>query len=209
MKRTAPSRSADEPVIFVIDDDEGMRKGMEFLVSSAGYSAVSFSSAKEFLEYYRPDMRGCLLLDVRMPGMGGLELQQEMAARHIRLPVIIVTAFANVPMAVRAIQAGAFDFVEKPFEGSELLERVRRALAGEHREWEDEEELREHRRRIAALTPREREVMDLVVAGLLNKQIAAELGISIKTVENHRAHVMEKTGADSLASLVRMSLAAE
>jgi FixJ family two-component response regulator len=209
MTRKSANEPVDEPVIFIIDDDDGMRKGMEFLVASAGYRTASFPSAEEFLECFRPDMRGCLLLDVRMPGMGGLELQQEMAARQIRLPVIIVTAFANVPMAVRAIQAGAFDFVEKPFEGSELLERVRRALASEHREWEDTETLRRHRRRIAALTPREREVMNLVVAGLLNKQIAAEMGISIKTVENHRASVMDKTGADSLAALVRMSLAGQ
>ncbi|HAU36840.1 MAG TPA: DNA-binding response regulator [Phycisphaerales bacterium] len=204
-----PPSENPENTVFIVDDDAGMRKGMDFLVSSAGYRCVSFASAEEFLEFLRPEMRGCLLLDVRMPGMGGLELQQELAARKLQLPVIIVTAFANVPMAVRAIQAGAFDFVEKPFEGSELLEHVRRALASERREWRDAEQLREIRERIASLTPREREVMDLVVAGRLNKEIAAELGISIKTVENHRACVMQKTRADSLATLVRMSLAAE
>ena len=209
MKPPAKRERPAEAVIFIVDDDDGMRRGMDFLVASAGYRAVSFASAEDFLEYFRPDMRGCLLLDVRMPGMGGLELQQQMAARKIRLPVIIVTAFANVPMAVRAVQAGAFDFVEKPFEGSDLLDRIRRALARENREWEDAGTQRQLRRRIATLTPREREVMDMVVTGLLNKEIAAELGISIKTVENHRASVMQKTGADGLAALVRMSLAAE
>ena len=198
----------DAPVIFVVDDDDGMRRGLEFLLASAGYRSAGFDSAQAFLDYYRPGMPGCLLLDVRMPGMSGLELQQRMRAERILIPVIIVTAFANVPMAVRAIQAGAFDFIEKPFEGADLLERIRRALAQEHAQRGDECSRREVERRLASLTPREREVMDLVVVGKLNKQIARDLGISMKTVENHRARVMEKMQAESLAELVRMTLGA-
>lgn len=206
MSRSGAKKTA--PVVFVVDDDDGMRKGLEFLLDSAGYQAEGFDSARAFLDYYRPSMRGCLLLDVRMPGMSGLELQQHLRAERIRIPVIIVTAFANVPMAVRAIQAGAFDFIEKPFEGADLLERIGRALAREQEQRQDEGFRREVERRLASLTPREREVMDLVVAGRLNKQIAGDLGISMKTVENHRARVMDKMQAESLAELVRMTVAA-
>jgi len=194
--------------VFVVDDDEGMRRGMEFLVDSAGYPVRTFDSARAFLDFYRPEMTGCLLLDVRMPGMSGLELQEHLRAERIRIPVIIVTAFANVPMAVQAIQGGAFDFIEKPFEGSELLDRIRRALALAERAHTDERRVRDVQSRLATLTPREDEVMDLVVAGRLNKQIAGELGIAMKTVENHRAHIMEKMGAESLAELVRMAMIA-
>ena len=204
VSRSGPKQSA--AVVFVVDDDDGMRKGMEFLLASAGYEAKGFDSARAFLDYYRPSMRGCLLLDVRMPGMSGLELQQHLEAQRIGIPVIIVTAFANVPMAVRAIQAGAVDFIEKPFEGSDLLERIARAMAREHQQFSDEKSRRQIESRLASLTPREREVMDLVVVGKLNKQIAGDLGISMKTVENHRARVMEKMQAESLAELVRMTL---
>jgi len=204
-----PSRDGDDqPVVFVVDDDDAMRHGLEFLLASAGYPAEGFDSAQAFLDYYRPEMRGCLLLDVRMPGMNGLELQQHLQAERIPIPVIIVTAFANVPMAVRAIQAGAFDFIEKPFEGADLLERVRRALTQERERRDDDACRRETEHRLASLTPREREVMDLVVVGRLNKQIAGDLGISMKTVENHRARVMDKMGVESLAELVRMTFGA-
>lgn len=210
MKSSArPEGAETDAVVFVVDDDDGMRRGLEFLLASAGYQARAFSSAQAFLDAWRPGTRGCLLLDVRMPGMSGLELQQRLKARRIDLPVILVTAFANVPMAVRAIQAGAFDFIEKPFEGADLLERVRRALMGQRRRREDDQFLQEVCRRRETLTPREREVMDQVIAGQLNKQIAGELGISMKTVEHHRACVMDKMGAQSLAELVRMSLAAD
>jgi len=203
---TADSNPGGAATVFVVDDDDGMRRGMEFLIDSAGYPVRAFDSAKAFLDAYRPGTKGCLLLDVRMPGMSGLELQQHLRAERIGIPVIIVTAFANVPMAVQAIKAGAFDFIEKPFEGSELLARVRRALALAERADTDERRAGEIRSRLAALTPREREVMELVVAGRLNKQIAGELGISMKTVENHRARVMEKMNAESLAELVRMAM---
>jgi len=206
-RRPSP-KDAPEPTVFVVDDDEAMRRGLEFLLSSAGYDVESFDSARSFLNRCRPGMRGCLLLDVRMPGMSGLELQEHLEAERIGIPVIIVTAYANVPMAVRAMQGGAFDFIEKPFEGAVLLGRIRRALAREAEAHLDQDRRRKITRRLQTLTPREREVMDLVVDGLLNKQVAAELGISMKTVENHRARVMQKMKAESLAELVRMVITA-
>lgn len=210
MRKTDPPDPSPDPgmTVFLVDDDDGFRGGLEFLVKSAGFPVQGFRSAQAFLDCYDPSMRGCLLLDVRMPGMSGLELQEHLRARRIALPVIIVTAYANVPMAVRALQAGAFDFIEKPFDGAALLKRIRHALAHDEQVRVDEEQSRRVQARLASLTPREREVMDLVVDGLLNKQVAAELGISMKTVENHRARVMEKMQAESLAELVRMVLSA-
>lgn len=210
MTPTSRHSRADQPesTVFVVDDDEAMRHGMEFLLTSAGYDVESFDSAQSFLARCRPGMRGCLLLDVRMPGMSGLELQEHLEAERIGIPVIIVTAYANVPMAVRAMQAGAFDFIEKPFDGAVLLGRIRRALARNAEARIDQARQRKITKRVASLTPRERQVMELVVDGLLNKQVAAELGISMKTVENHRARVMEKMKAESLAELVRMVIAA-
>lgn len=202
-----PHASADpSTTVFVVDDDDGMRRGLEFLLKSAGFHVEGFGSARDFLDYYEPAMRGCLLLDVRMPGMSGLELQEHLRSERINIPVILVTAYANVPMAVRAMQDGAFDFIEKPFDGSALLTRIRRAMAHDARVRVDEKQVRQIERRLESLTPREREVMELVVDGLLNKQIAGELGISMKTVENHRARVMDKMNAESLAELVRMAM---
>jgi len=204
-----PGKSHDSAAtVFVVDDDGPMRRGLEFLVRSAGYEVRGFESAEVFLEDYEPSMRGCLLLDVRMPGMSGLELQEHLRAERINLPVVIVTAYADVPMAVRAMRAGAFDFIEKPFEGSALLDRVRRAMTCDDDMRLDDAKRRRLNARLESLTPREREVMELVVAGLLNKQVAAELGISMKTVENHRARVMEKMKAESLAGLVRAAMTA-
>lgn len=204
-KRDDPPPEAE---VYIVDDDDGMRRGLAFLLRSAGYDVACFASARAFLDEYDPTKRGCLLLDVRMPGMSGLELQEHLRAQQTDLPVIIVTAFADVAMAVRAMKAGAFDFIEKPFEGSALLSRVRRALEREAETRVHAQRAEEARRRLATLTPREREVMDLVVDGLLNKQVAGELGISMKTVENHRARVMEKMGVVSLADLVRLSILA-
>lgn len=203
-----PEASSGPPLtVFIVDDDDAMRRGLEFLVSSAGYEARAFESAHAFLDYYQPSMRGCLLLDVRMPGMGGLELLDHMRAKGIAIPVIFVTAFGNIPMAVRAVKTGAYDFIEKPFEGAELLARVRKALAQAQRPPVRSQNCDDLRSRLDSLTPREREVMDRVVVGMLNKQIAGELGISIKTVENHRAQVMGKMRVQSLAELVRMAIA--
>ena len=206
-RRTDRSTRPDATV-FVVDDDQAMRDGLEFLIRAAGYEARTFESARAFLDACAPDMHGCLLLDIRMPGMSGLELQEHLQRRQITLPVIIVTAYANVPMAVRAMQAGAFDFIEKPFDDTVLINRIRSALSLESQRAASETEVRKIRRRIDELTPRENEVMGLVVDGLLNKQIAARLGVSMKTVEIHRSRVMAKMRAESLAQLVRMVIAA-
>ena len=195
------------PTVFVVDDDAGMRRGLEFLLKHAGLAVRGFASAREFLDYYQPDMRGCMLLDVRMPEISGLDLQEHLRKNGTKLPVVIVTAYGSIPMAVRAIQQGAVDFIEKPFDGAQLLDRVHRALAHEAQVHLDSQRISQMQERYNLLTPREREVMRLVVSGLLNKQIAAELGISMKTVENHRACVMDKMKAESLAELVKMSMA--
>jgi RNA polymerase sigma factor (sigma-70 family) len=193
--------------VFVVDDDDAMRESLEFLLESVGIEARSFESALEFLEFYRPEMGGCLLLDVRIPGMGGLELQEKLRERGCRIPVIIMTAYADVPMAVRAMRAGAVDFIEKPFNDQQLLDRVHQALEHEIRIRREQREKAPLRSRFEQLTPREREILELVVEGHLNKQIASQLGLSIKTVEQHRARVMAKTGSGSLAELVRMAIA--
>ena len=200
------NESADQPAltVFVIDDDEAMRRGLKFLLSSAGYIARVFESGQAFLDQVAADAEGCLLLDVRMPGMSGLELLDQLRAQHNSIPVIFVTAFGNISMAVRAMKNGAVDFIEKPFDGADLLDRIRKALAQCSRPVSGpvSEEIR---RRLQTLSSRELEVMDRVVAGMLNKQIAADLDVSIKTVEIHRARVMGKMQAESLAALVRMA----
>ena len=210
---TPQNSHADAPgldaTVFVVDDDQAMRQAIEFLLTAAGLPVKTFESGPAFLGAYKDGMHGCLLLDVRMPGMSGLDLLEKLRENRINLPVIMVTAYADVPMAVRAMQCGACDFIEKPFDASVLLERVNKALRLELAHRTDDEHRREVRQRLDRLTPREREVMNLVVAGMLNKQIAAELGISIKTVETHRACIMDKTAAGSLAELVRMSLVAQ
>ena len=199
--------SGPTPTVFVVDDDDAMRRGMEFLISSAGYEVKAFESAQAFLDHYRTPMGGCLLLDVRMPGMDGIELLDLLRDRSIGIPVIFVTAFGNIPMAVRAVKTGAFDFIEKPFEGVELLARVRNALASAKQPLFGQRDSYEIHSRLASLTTREREVMHRIVAGMLNKQIAVEMNISIKTVEAHRAQAMTKMQAHCLAELVRMAAA--
>lgn len=193
--------------IYVVDDDEAMRDSMTWLLEGEGYRVACFDSAAAFLKARRDDLRGCLVLDVRMPDMSGLELHEKLDALGSTLPIIFVTGHGDVPMAVGALQRGACDFIEKPFHDEDLLVRIRRAL-------ELEAELAARRRqddaivhRIGQLTQREREVMDLVVAGKLNKQIADQLNISMKTVEAHRARVMEKMGVRTLAELVKVTMA--
>jgi len=193
-------------IVYVVDDDDAMRQGLQFLLKTAGFNVRGYSTAEEFLAVAEPTMRGCMLLDVRMPGMSGVELQDVLKKRGVTMPVILLTGHGNVPMAVKAMRSGAFDFIEKPFEGTQLIERVRSAIAADSEARVDHDRTRTLEQKVARLTPREREVMELVVAGMLNKQIAAALSISMKTVENHRAHVMEKLGAQSLADLVRMAV---
>ena len=199
----SPSPSSPEQTIYVVDDDEALRDSLLWMLESNGYRALGFDCAEAFLAAHRPGMAGCLVLDVRMPGMSGLELFEELRARLCPLPVVFVTGHGDVPMAVLALKKGASDFIEKPFNDKEMLALIEQCLV---RERETRERLRQEAdaaRRLAQLTGREREVLDLIVAGRLNKQIADDLGISIKTVEVHRARVMEKMQANSLAELVQ------
>jgi FixJ family two-component response regulator len=193
-----------QPIVFVIDDDALIRAGVESLVRSIGLRVAAFSSALEFMSAKRPEAPACLVLDVRMPGQSGLDLQRQLSDAGIRIPIIFITGHADIPMTVQAMKDGAMEFLTKPVRSQDLLDAVQKAIAVD-REWRTErEELEEMRAQFDALTPRETEVLRLVVAGLLNKQIADELGMSELTVKTHRAHVMEKTKADSLAHLVRM-----
>jgi two-component system, LuxR family, response regulator FixJ len=192
--------------VYVVDDDEGVRNSLRFLLKSVGLTARTLSSAREFLETYRPRQPGCVVLDVRMPGMSGLELQQQLNLRGAIIPLIFITGHGDIPMAVDAMQHGAFDFLQKPFRDQDLIDRIQRAL---ERDARNRASLNQHdriRERFATLTPREREVLALMTRGKPNKVMAAELGVSQRTVEIHRARVMEKTGAASLAQLVRMAM---
>ena len=192
--------------IYVVDDDEAMRDSMSWLLEGEGYRVSCFDSAASFLKARHDHMHGCLVLDVRMPEMSGLELHERLDTQGSRLPVIFVTGHGDVPMAVAALQRGACDFIEKPFHNEDLLSRIERALAldAERSARRERDDVIAHR--VEQLTQREREVMELVVAGRLNKQIADDLQISMKTVEAHRARMMEKMGVRTLAELVKASL---
>ena len=196
-----------EPTVFVVDDDPAMRDSLCWLLQSVELHVETYPSADAFLAAYDAGRPGCLVLDVRMPGMSGLNLQDELRARHIRLPIIMLSGHAEVPTAVRALKAGAIDFMEKPFSDELLLDRIRQAIDLDREQRDAEAQRAAVAERYALLTPREREVMELVTAGKANKVIAAELGLSPKTVEVHRAAVMDKMRADSVADLVRMRLA--
>ena len=195
-----------ELTVFVVDDDEEVRDAMKRLMNSVGLTVETFASAEEFLAQFDPARPGCLLLDVRMEGMSGLDLQKRLALEEVQPPIIIITGHGDVPMAVRAVMAGAVDFIEKPFNEQVLLDSVHRAieLDGAHRG--RVLQLADISARLDCLTPREREILDLVVAGKRNKVIAGELGISQSTVESHRASVMDKMLAESLSDLMRMML---
>jgi FixJ family two-component response regulator len=197
-----------QPIVFVVDDDRAMRDSLRWLLESIGLSVRTYATATEFLDDHDPAQPGCLVLDVRMPGMSGLDLQTELAQRGAELPTIVVTGHAEVAMAVRAVKAGAIDFIEKPFSDQLLLDRVRQALEIDRQSREIRMRREEARRRLASLSAREREVLGLVAAGKANKEIAAALGLSPKTVEVHRAHVMAKMAVDSLAELIRVALLA-
>ncbi len=192
------------PTVFVVDDDNAVRNSLRLLLKSVGLASQPLGSAAEFLETYRPSQPGCLVLDVRMPGMSGLELQRELNLRGATIPVIFITGHGDIPMAVEAMQQGAFDFLAKPFRDQELIDRVQRALAKDATTRAALKERERIRERLESLTPREREVLSLMTQGKPNKIMAHELGVSQRTVEIHRARVMEKSGAGSLAQLVRM-----
>jgi two-component system, LuxR family, response regulator FixJ len=197
-----------EPTVFIVDDDEALRRSLQWLLESVTLKSESYASGKEFLDTYDPERPGCLVLDVRMPGISGLDLQEMLTSRGITLPVIIVTGHADVPMAIRALKAGAFEFVEKPYSDQVLLDRIHQAIALDADRRRDGSRKADVIARLALLTPREREVMDLVVRGKANKQIANALSLSPKTIEVHRAQVMKKLRADSVAELVRLAVTA-
>jgi FixJ family two-component response regulator len=192
-------------VVFVIDDDASMRDAVSRLLNAVGLTVQTFASAREFLAGRLPDVPGCAVLDVRLPGLSGLDLQREMVERGIHIPVIFITGHGDIPMSVQAMKAGAVEFLTKPFRDQDLLDAVRSGIQLDRQGRKERAELAELRDGLRQLTPREREVMSLVVAGLLNKQIALRLGTSEKTIKIHRSHVMQKMCADSLADLVRMS----
>ena len=198
-----------QPTVFVVDDDEAMRSSLKWLIESVGLRVECHASAEDFINSYYPGRSGCLLLDVRMPGMSGLELQEYLHNHEITIPIIIITGHGDVPMSVRAMKAGATDFIEKPFNDELLLDSIRNALLLDGSQRDQQAELAELAGRLALLTPREHEVMDMVTQGKSNKEIARTLDVSAKTVEAHRAKVMEKMQAKSLAALVRMSISAQ
>jgi two-component system response regulator FixJ len=197
---------SNEPLVYVVDDDPAMRSSLRWLIESVGLAVHTSASAGDFHDFYDPSRPGCLVLDIRMPGMSGLDLQTELKARRIAIPVLIITGYAEVPLAVRAMKAGAFDFIEKPFSDQILLDRIRAAIAKDMAAREELQARSLVAARAAQLTPRERDVMSRVVTGKSNKLIAADLSLSTKTVEAHRARVMEKLQAKSLAELIRYAL---
>ncbi len=197
------------PTVYVVDDDPAMRDSLRWLIESVDLNVETYDSAHAFLQNYDPSQPGCIVLDVRMPGMSGLEVQEKIASHTLRNPIIIITGYGDVPMAVKAIKSGAVDFIEKPFSDQVLLDRIHSALEIDENDRGHMEMNADLKQRYARLTPREREVMHWVVEGLSNKQIAAQLGISEKTIEAHRARVMDKMEAGSLAELVRMSVVCE
>ena len=193
------------PVVIVIDDDASIREAIRKLITSVGLRAETFESAREFLIGKRPEGPACVVLDVRLPDLSGVELQRELAKANVHIPIIFISGHADVPVTVRAMKQGAVEFLTKPFRGQELLDAIQDAIAKDREALRERARLAELRAHYDSLTQREKEVLDLVVSGFLNKQIAAELGMSELTVKTHRAHVMKKMEAASLADLVRMS----
>jgi FixJ family two-component response regulator len=195
----------EDAIVFVVDDDASVRRSTERLVRPLGFSIQTFASAREFLDGARTDRPGCLVLDVHMPGLSGLDLQRELAQRGVELPIIFLTGHGDIPMSVRAMKAGAVEFLTKPVKSRDLLTAIRGAIEHGRASHRAHREVIALRERYGRLTPREREVLPLVVAGLLNKQVAGQLAASERTVKFHRAHIMKKMEAESLADLVRMA----
>jgi two-component system response regulator FixJ len=196
-----------EPTVFLVDDDHAVRDALELLLEAASFKTASFENAMAFLDAYTQNQAGCLVLDIRMPDMSGMELQDALTERGITLPIIFLTGHGNVPMSARAFRTGAIDFMEKPFDENALLERIGEAIQLDRTNRETTARRGNARARLTTLTPRERQVMLLVVAGKVNKEIAAELNLSHRTVEIHRSRVMEKTGTQSLPKLIELAVA--
>jgi two-component system response regulator FixJ len=201
-----PIDKSMEPTVYVVDDDDGMRRALHTLLNTVGFSTLVFSRPGEFLAKFHPDAPGCLVLDIRMPEMSGLEVQQHLNTIGSMLPVIFITGHGDVPMAVQAMKEGAFEFIQKPFRDQDLIDRINHALILDTQNRSSLARRAEVLHRVESLTPRERQVMDLVVEGAANKVIAIDLGLSERTVEIHRAKVMEKMGSRSVAHLVKLQL---
>jgi FixJ family two-component response regulator len=193
------------PIVFVVDDDPSIRRAIKRLIGSVGLQVELFGSAAEFLRSKRPDVPSCLVLDIRLPGISGLDFQRELATANMNIPIVFISAHGDIPMTVRAMKAGAVEFLTKPFRDQDLLDAVHLGLERDRAKRQQEAELAMLRKRVDSLTPREREVLPLVVSGLLNKQIATEIGTSETTVKVHRSQLMRKMGASSLAELVRLA----
>jgi FixJ family two-component response regulator len=204
-RNTGTGDPVDQPIVFVIDDDDSVRRSLERLLRSVDLEVQTFSSAREFVSVPVPDRPACIVLDLRLPGPSGLELQESLIQERRDVPIVFISGHADVPSSVRAIKAGAIDFLQKPFSDQALLDIIQRALRNDREARRERAELAAIRQRFDTLTPRERDVLGLVIQGRLNKQIAGDLGISEKTVKFHRGRVMGKTQAGSVAELVRQS----
>jgi FixJ family two-component response regulator len=196
---------SDNPIVFVVDDDADVREGLQALLASIGLRSMTFASTAQFLQRGPQTEVSCLILDVRLPGLGGLDLQAQLAAAKISIPIIFITGHGDIPMTVRAMKAGAIEFLTKPFRDQDLLDAVRIALDKDRARWENDRRTRDLRVKFEALSAREQEIMALVTVGLMNKQVAAEIALSEVTVKVHRHNIMKKLGAKSLADLVRIS----
>jgi FixJ family two-component response regulator len=204
-KRAHEPVSVREPIVFIIDDDSSMRRALTNLFQSVGLEVEAFGSAPEMLQSKLPEVASCLVLDIRLPGLSGLDLQTELASANIHIPIIFITGHGDIPMTVRAMKSGAVDFLTKPFRDQDLLDAVVKAIERDRKRREAEKTVANLQSMFATLTSREREVLALVASGLMNKQIAAELGLAEITVKIHRGHLMKKMGAASLADLIRMA----
>jgi FixJ family two-component response regulator len=200
-----PELPQPEPVVAIVDDDPSARRGLQRLIRSAGWRAESFASAQEFLARPRADAPSCLVLDLQLPGLSGLDLQKQLAEAGLKIPIVFLTGHGNIPASVQAMKAGAIEFLTKPIDEQDLFRAIQEAIERDRRTRQQHAEIRELRDRYESLTAREQEVMQQVISGLLNKQIAAELNITEDTVKFHRGHIMRKMRADSLADLVRMA----